>query len=72
LSDAPSAVKLFAFEHPSLVRSLRGKLTARRAELLGQIVSAQSWDDFKQRVGVIRGLDDALGICDDVDKQLEN
>ena len=69
-TESPSAVRLFAFEHPSLARGLRAKLQQRQAELIGAVGTgyAQDWADYKKRIGVIEGLGEAIEAC----KQAEN
>ena len=70
-----SAVRIYAtgFDHPAFVRSLRGKLEARCRVLAGQIAegNAIDWADYKRRIGVLQGLHEALGICEEVEKQLD-
>lgn len=74
MTDRPSAVRLFAPEHPALTRALSATLEARRRELAGQIADgfAQSWEDYKHRSGVIKGLDEAIAACSDLEKKLES
>lgn len=70
MTDRPSAVRLFAPEHPSLAHTVRAKLEIRRRELESQLLSSQDWADFKQRAGAIRGIDDAIALCRDAEKDL--
>lgn len=62
---ADRAVRLYAEDHPALARTLRAKLEKRQVELGGQLMagSVQDWPDYKQRLGVIRGLDEAIELC---------
>jgi hypothetical protein len=68
---ADSAFKLYAAEHPNLPRTLRASLEKRRAELIAQLTSAQSWDDFKERRGRILGVEEAISECAETEKQME-
>lgn len=60
-------------EHPALARTLHGRLEARRAEMNEQVANglAQDWADYKYRIGVIRGLSDAILLCLEVEKELD-
>lgn len=71
MSENPSAVRLFAFEHPSLARGLRAKLVQRQAELIGAVGAgyAQDWPDYKERIGVIKGLNEAIEQCKQVEQE---
>lgn len=72
--NRPSAVRLFAPEHPALTQALRATLEARRRELAAQIADgyAQSWEDYKYRSGRVAGLDEAIAVCADLEKKLES
>ena len=68
--ESPSAVRLFAADHPALVNTVRQRVTALRAKLISECVSAaEDWPDYKQRRGVIIGLEHALRICEEADKE---
>ena len=68
--ESPSAVRLFAADHPALTNTVRQRVTALRAKLISECVgAAQDWPDFTQRRGVIIGLEHALRICDQADKE---
>lgn len=71
-TDRPSAVRLFAPEHPSLARTLRGKLEQHRATLGEALISgyASDWGDYNKRVGVILGISTAIAFCSDAEKGL--
>ena len=44
----------------------------RRKELIEQMATgyAQDWADYRERVGTVKGLDTALALCDEVEKEL--
>ena len=68
--ESPSAVRLFAGDHPALTSTVRQRVTALRAKLISECVSAaEDWPDYKQRRGVIIGLEHALRICEEADKE---
>ena len=70
VSETPSAVRLFAADHPALTNTVRQRVTALRAKLISECVgAAQDWPDFTQRRGVIIGLEHALRICEEADKE---
>ena len=70
VSETPSAVRLFAADHPALTNTVRQRVTVLRAKLITECVSAaEDWPDYKQRRGVIIGLEHALRICGEADKE---
>jgi hypothetical protein len=67
----PEALTIFATESPYELRNLRTKIAGRLSTYAGQLAagSAQDWPDYKERVGVIKGLTEALNICDELEKR---
>ena len=65
---AERGFSVFALESPQAVRTFRTRLEKRRGEVLDQLVVAQDWPDYKRRVGVLEGIDEALQVCDDIEK----
>lgn len=65
----PSAVHLLAFEHPGLANALRGRLLKRKQELTEALAYAQDWADFRCRKGALDGLDEAVAICQELERQ---
>lgn len=65
------AFRVMAIETPQDTRSLRGKLAKRQDDLVEAIGSgiATDYADYKARCGVIKGLDEAIAILDDMIKQ---
>lgn len=65
-----TAVRYFTPESNALPRTLRGKLEKRRHELTLQLADGSCIDfaDYKSRVGVIRGLTEAIGECIEAEK----
>lgn len=66
----PDPIRLYAEDHPALALKLRAKLERRQTELFGGLTVAQDWADYKERVGVIRGLQEAIDICEAEEKRL--
>jgi hypothetical protein len=66
-----AAVQYFTPDHPAVARSVRGKLMKLRGELAEQLAAgyAQDWADYNKRAGVIRGIDDALKICEEMENE---
>jgi hypothetical protein len=71
-ADPGSALRIYAEDHPALSRRIRDKFTKRIEELAGQLAAgnAETWEDYKERVGVIKGLMEAIAMCDVEDKRL--
>jgi hypothetical protein len=68
MSDNSRGFSVFALDTPQAVRTFRMKLERMRADRLSELVVAQDWSDFKRRVGILEGLDEALHVCDDIEK----
>lgn len=66
------AVRIFALGHPHVADTLRDRLMKRQADLVAQIGvgNAEDFADYKGRVGVIRGLQEAIDLCEQVNKEL--
>jgi hypothetical protein len=64
------ALTIFQTESPYQLRNLRSRIAARQSELSVQLSSgcASDWGDYQHRVGVIKGLTEALGICEQMEK----
>lgn len=65
------ALRLFAFDHPLVARTLHGRLLRRQAELVAQLGAgnAEDFADYRGRVGVIKGLQEAIETCAQVNKE---
>lgn len=75
MAGGPSpSVRYFTPDQPALPRTLRGKLEARRVELIGLLADGGALDfaDYKLRIGTIRGLDEATNICREAEKDMES
>ena len=59
---------LYALDSPQTLRTLRSKLEKLRADRKDELEVAQDWPDFKRRVGVLEGIDEALQVCDDIER----
>ena len=70
VAQQPTAVRLYAPDHPALALTLRSKLEQRIAQCLRDLPLASSWEDFKKRGGVIAGLEEALQVCSEVELDL--
>lgn len=65
------AVELFALDHPLMARTLAARLKQRQGEVLAQLILSDDWPDFKERLGVFRGLQEAIDACLNFEKELE-
>lgn len=59
---------VYALDSPQTVRTIRNKLQKLKADRSSDLQFAQDWSDFKRRVGEIQGLDEALRVCDEIEK----
>ena len=64
---------IYSLDHPQIARTARAHIVKRQQELSDQIVNGMvsSWEDYKQRVGHLQGLADALQIIDDLAKETD-
>lgn len=62
------AFTVFAMDSPQATRTIRARLNQLKADRMEQLAVAQDWPDYKLRVGVIQGIDEALQVCDDIEK----
>lgn len=68
-TQQPSAVRFFAVDHPAVAGTVRARLERYRHELIEGLSGAPSWDSFKERVGKLQGIDDAIQHCLDVENE---
>lgn len=59
---------VFALDSPQTLKTIRVRLEKLKADLTLQLQYAQDWSDYKHRVGVLMGLDEALHVCDEIEK----
>jgi hypothetical protein len=61
---------VYALDHAHHVRTIRKKLTDIRATHAGYIVdgSVEDWADYQRRVGRLEGIDEALHVCEDIER----
>ena len=69
LSDN-SGFSVYALDHAQNIRTIKKKLTDIRATHAGYLVdgSAEDWADYQRRVGVLEGIDEALHVCEDIER----
>jgi hypothetical protein len=68
-----SGFEVYALDSPQAARTIRAKLERRKVVLSGFILSGDvtDWPDYRRRVGVLEGIDEALRVCDDLEKEGE-
>ncbi len=67
LSDS-SGFSMFALDSPRDLRTIRAKIERLKADHIAMLASAQDWPDYKERKGVILGLELALHECDEMEQ----
>lgn len=72
MTARPVAVHFFAPEHPALAHTVRAKLETQRAKLVAEVADgfASDWPDYRQRVGIIKGIDEAIQCCIETENNL--
>lgn len=63
-----AAYQFFAADHPSLPRTLRGRLEILQSKKLAELYFSQDWADFQKRRGVMDGLSLAITECAEAEK----
>ncbi len=68
------AFTMYALDHVRTPKTIRKKLAERQAELARMLAAgyASDWADYRHRVGVISGLEEAIDVCAEIEKQQEN
>lgn len=68
-----SGFSVYALDSPQVARTIKSVLEKRRAALAAYMVDGEvtDWADYQRRVGVIQGIDEALRVCDDLEKEAE-
>ncbi len=66
------AFTMFALDQNRTPKTIMKRLTERQAELVGMLLNAQDWAHYQRMVGTIQGLEEALEVCREVEKQQEN
>lgn len=71
---ADAGFRIVAQNHPDLARTLRARIAKRQAELAAQVSTgyATDWADYNKRTGIIAGLKEAIDLCEQAEKDLEN
>lgn len=72
MTERPSAVRLYASDHPALAQTLSAKLRKACAEKIAEIGRgyASDWGDYQKRVGTIVGLEAALQLCAESEREI--
>ena len=65
-------LEIISNDHPHLTRSLRNELTIAKAKCEAALVAntAQDFADYKYRCGHVRGLAEAIALCEEMEKDL--
>lgn len=69
MSGAPTNIQVFPLDDPRLARTLRGKLSERIGQLYNTLMLASDWADFKQRLGHLQGMREAIDICEQMEQE---
>ena len=65
-----SGFSVYALDHAHHVRTIKKKLMEIRAVRAEYLIdgSATDWADYQRRVGVLEGIDEALHVCEDIER----
>lgn len=68
---ADQAFTMFAVDSPRTLRTIKDKLTKSRNGLAESIAegSVTDWAHYQRSVGTIAGLDEAVRLCEEIEKQ---
>ena len=69
-----SGFNVYALDSPREIRTFKAKLEEVRNHKAALILSgvAIDWAEYKRLVGVLEGIDEALRVCDDLEKEAED
>ena len=72
VAERPSAIRFYAEDHPALHHTVAAKLGKEIASLSAQVAGgcAADYPDYRERIGVIRGLTQAIEICRQTQEEL--
>ena len=64
------AFRTFAVDPPHAAHTIRQRILRRVVELGTQVAdgSARDWGDYQRRIGEITGLQEAVRICEEMEK----
>lgn len=67
---AETGFSVYSLDHAHHVRTIKKKLTEIRATHALDLASglAQDWADYQRRVGRLEGIDEALHVCEDIER----
>lgn len=65
-----SGFSVYALDHVQQARTIKKKLAEIRATQAGDLGNglATDWADYQRRVGRLEGLDEALHVCDEIER----
>lgn len=65
-----SGFRLYALDHAQQIRTIRKRLESVRSERCEHLTSgaAKDWADYKHQAGFLEGIDEALRVCDEIEK----
>ena len=67
-----SSFSITSVIHPYAPRTLADRLRKEHVDWAMQLVACQSWEVFKERVGFLRGLERAIQMCEEIEKEMNN
>ena len=67
---AESPVRMYALDDHRLPKRLADKMTVDRDEAIAGLRFAMDWNNFKERLGFIRGLEVAIATCNEINEEL--
>jgi hypothetical protein len=62
--------RVFALDHVQHIRTIRKQLESVRATNSEDILdgSVRDWADYRERIGFLKGIAEALRVCDEIEK----
>jgi hypothetical protein len=75
MAGGESPIKFFAADYPGGPRNLKERLDEAMRLCAREIVTpgvVKDWADFVRRMGIVQGLQSAIGICDRIDKEMRS
>lgn len=66
---ATDAFRVYSTDHPNLPVTIGRRLEVERQRQLNDLRVSQTWETFKERCGIIAGIELAIQICSEAEKE---
>jgi hypothetical protein len=68
--ERPTSFALYPAEHPAIAATSVAQLKKERERLMENLLHAEDLPGFMYRKGEIRGIEKAIDVCENIEKEL--